>query len=239
MFSYRSMEPRIRWTHAPAMPKSLRTEIATLVPSRGTLQWHSTPPVAAVSEGWSWPLREGGAIRENRSGGGFEVEEFSAPTVDEALAEASARLGLPAQELTYEIRDPGASGFLGIGSRPATIAMRTATPHTIVSPSRSSSGTYVALPRDERDASAEDPRVVMEAAQRLGTPMNKIRQRVAAGELVYDPGERRLVEATATEFEEDNEGTAVDLAENSSDPSDDRKVDTGKSAPAEYLTVPE
>jgi predicted RNA-binding protein Jag len=40
---------------------------------------------------------------------------FSARTVDEALADASTKLGLPTRELAYEIRDPGASGFLGIG----------------------------------------------------------------------------------------------------------------------------
>ena len=81
--------------------------------------------------------------------------------------------------------------------------------------------------------------MVMEAAQRLRTPMNKIRQRVAAGELVYDPDERRLVEATLTVLGEDDEGTEIDRAADLSDSSDDSKVGTGESAPPEYLTVPE
>lgn len=243
----------------------------------------------------------GGAIGgKNRSSGGFEIEEFSARSVDEALAEASAKLGLPARELTYEIRDAGASGFLGIGYRPATVAVRIATPHTADSPSPSGTDTLGVSPGDERDAfaegsfvggdadeaaakvrhpnpkrlrgrsggatsarppqnrprgapparpdsaalpergvkpsdPAEDPRVVMEAAQRLGALMNKIRQRVAAGGLVYDPNERRLVEATPTGLEEDDRRAAVDRAANPPDSSNA----TGESGPAGYLTVPE
>ncbi len=211
---------------------------------------------------WCSPLREGGAIGGNQSSGGFEVEKFSARTVDEALAEASAKLGLPARELTYEIRDPGASGFLGIGSRPATIAVRATAPNKAASLNRSNADTYVVSPGDGRDVSAHPPenrprgasaperpgsevpperratpsdrtqdlRVVMEAAQRLGTPMRKIRQRVAAGELMYDPDERRLVEATPKAFEEDDASVAVGRVEN---------LDTEGSASAEYLTVPE
>lgn len=166
----------------------------------------------------------GGAIGKNRSSGGFEVEEFSARTVDEALAEASAKLGLPARELIYEVRDSGASGFLGIGSRPANVAVRIATPPTAASPSPNP---------------AEDVRVVMEAAQRLGASMSKVRQRAAAGTLVYDPDERRLVEATPKGFEEDAEKAAVDHAENPPDSSDATKVGTGESGLAGYLTVPE
>ena len=192
--------------------------------------------------------REGVAIGEKRSSDIFEAGEFSARTVDEALAEASARLGLPARELAYEIRDPGASGFLGLRSRPATIAVRTPAPNKPASHDRSESDTYAASSDEERDTSARTPenrprgaaaRVVMEAAQRLGAPMRKIRQRVAAGELVYDPDERRLVEATPTASEEDDEGVGVDRAETPSDSSDDSKANSRVSAPAEYLTVPE
>jgi len=128
---------------------------------------------------------------------------------------------------------------LGIGSRPATIAVHTPVPHTVASPSPGKAGPYAGPLGDDRVASAVDRRVVMEAAQRLRTPMNKIRQRVAAGELVYDPDERRLVEATPTVFGEDSGDKERDRATNLSDPSDDTKLGTGESAPPEYLTVPE
>lgn len=124
------------------------------------------------------PLREGGAIGKNRPSDGFEVEVFSARTVDDALAEASAKLGLPAPELTYHLRDRGASGVLGIGSRPATIAVLTPAPHATTSPSRGDTGPYAGPPGDEQDASAGDRRVVRESARRLRAPIDKIRQRL-------------------------------------------------------------
>jgi|SRR5919107_3282901 hypothetical protein len=102
----------------------------------------------------------------------------------------SRKLSLPARELTYDLRDPGASGFLGIGSRPATIAVRTPVLRAAASPSPDNKGRHTGSPGDERDVTAEDRRVVMEDAQRLSTSMNEIRHRVATGELVYDPDER-------------------------------------------------
>jgi hypothetical protein len=54
---------------------------------------------------------------EGRRGGAPEIREFSAPTVAAALAEASAELGVPSEELTYEIRDPGPPRPGAIGSR--------------------------------------------------------------------------------------------------------------------------
>ena len=103
----------------------------------------------------------------------------------------SRKLSLPARELTYDLRDPGASGFLGIGSRPATIAVRTPVLRAAASPSPDNTGRHTGSPGDKRDVTAEDRRVVMEDAQRLSTSMNEIRHRVATGELVYDPDERR------------------------------------------------
>ena len=86
--------------------------MVTPVPARGRLRWYSVLLVWALLVRSCSQLREG-AIGEHRPGDGFEVEVFSARTVDEALADASAKLGLPARELAYDLRDPGASGFLG------------------------------------------------------------------------------------------------------------------------------
>ncbi len=47
--------------------------------------------------------------------------EFTAKTVEEALAEASERLGVPADQLKFEVADEGKKGFLGIGETPAKI----------------------------------------------------------------------------------------------------------------------
>lgn len=52
-----------------------------------------------------------------------ENHEFNAATVDEAIAKASTRLGVPEQELSYEVIDEGSSGFLGIGARDARISV--------------------------------------------------------------------------------------------------------------------
>jgi spoIIIJ-associated protein len=50
-----------------------------------------------------------------------EKIEFHAGTVDEALDKASARLGIPREQLSYEVLDPGSAGFLGLGTRDARI----------------------------------------------------------------------------------------------------------------------
>ena len=51
----------------------------------------------------------------------MEYIEVSAKTVDEALTEASIRLGIPSSELEHEVIEKGSAGFLGIGSRNAVI----------------------------------------------------------------------------------------------------------------------
>lgn len=52
-----------------------------------------------------------------------ESREFNAATVDEAVAKASKQLGVPADELAYELIDEGSPGFLGIGARDARISV--------------------------------------------------------------------------------------------------------------------
>ena len=47
--------------------------------------------------------------------------EVSAKTVNEAIMEACRKFGVTSDRLDYEVKDEGASGFLGIGSRPAVI----------------------------------------------------------------------------------------------------------------------
>ena len=51
----------------------------------------------------------------------MEFKEYTAKTVDAAVAEAMADLGITSDQLEYEVVEKGSSGILGIGSRPAVI----------------------------------------------------------------------------------------------------------------------
>ncbi len=50
-----------------------------------------------------------------------EKKVFTAATIEEAITEATVELGIPSEELGYEIVDKGSKGFLGIGAKPAII----------------------------------------------------------------------------------------------------------------------
>jgi spoIIIJ-associated protein len=50
-----------------------------------------------------------------------ETTEFHAATVDEALEKAAGRLGVPREDISYEVLDSGSAGFMGIGARDARI----------------------------------------------------------------------------------------------------------------------
>ena len=54
----------------------------------------------------------------------MEYIEVSAKSVDEALTEASIKLGITSSELDYEVIEKGSAGFLGIGSKDAVIKVR-------------------------------------------------------------------------------------------------------------------
>jgi spoIIIJ-associated protein len=53
-----------------------------------------------------------------------QSREFNAATVDEAVEKASASLGVPVEDLSYEVVDEGSEGFLGIGARDARIVVK-------------------------------------------------------------------------------------------------------------------
>ena len=56
----------------------------------------------------------------------MEYIEVSAKTIDDALTEASIKLGTTSDKLEYEVIDKGSNGFLGIGSRDAVIKVKMA-----------------------------------------------------------------------------------------------------------------
>lgn len=47
--------------------------------------------------------------------------EFNGKTVNDAVTEASIKLGVPSSELEYEVIEKGSDGFFGIGRKPAVI----------------------------------------------------------------------------------------------------------------------
>ena len=51
----------------------------------------------------------------------MDYKEFSAKTVDDAITEACKALSVTSDKLEYVVVDEGSSGFLGIGSKEATI----------------------------------------------------------------------------------------------------------------------
>jgi spoIIIJ-associated protein len=68
-----------------------------------------------------------------------QTREFNAATVDEAVERASATLGLPAKDLSYQVVDPGSDGFLGIGARDARILVEV--PETVHAGAEEPAGT--------------------------------------------------------------------------------------------------
>ena len=51
----------------------------------------------------------------------MEYKEFTAKTVSEAITEACQSFGVTSDRLAYEVIEEGSAGFLGIGSKPASI----------------------------------------------------------------------------------------------------------------------
>jgi spoIIIJ-associated protein len=58
-----------------------------------------------------------------------DEREFYAATVQEAVQKAADELGLPADELPYQVLDEGNTGFLGIGARDARVLVETTAEH--------------------------------------------------------------------------------------------------------------
>ena len=50
-----------------------------------------------------------------------EVKRFTAPTVEDAITEATAELGITSDRLEYTVVEKGSRGFLGIGAKDAVI----------------------------------------------------------------------------------------------------------------------
>lgn len=54
----------------------------------------------------------------------MEYKEFTGKSIEDAITSATVEFGITSDELDYEIVDEGSNGFLGLGSKPATIKAR-------------------------------------------------------------------------------------------------------------------
>jgi spoIIIJ-associated protein len=105
-----------------------------------------------------------------------EKQEFYAATVEDAIEKASAVLGIPPDQLGFEVLDRGSTGFLGIGTRDARILVE-----------RSLS------PAETADADTDDPPLevpeeadVLPVDEQGGTVEPVDHSRVAAAEVPDD-----------------------------------------------------
>lgn len=78
-----------------------------------------------------------------------ENQEFYAATVEEAVKKASAALGVPQDQLDFEVLDQGSSGFLGIGTRDARILVEHSESQ-VEAPVPEGKNQPLEHPRDER-----------------------------------------------------------------------------------------
>ncbi len=54
----------------------------------------------------------------------MDYTEFQGKTVDDAVIEAAAKLGVPSTDLDIEVVSKGSAGFFGIGAKPAVIKVK-------------------------------------------------------------------------------------------------------------------
>lgn len=75
----------------------------------------------------------------------MEYKEFTAKTVSEAITDACQEFGVTSDRLVYEVIEKESAGFLGIGSKPATIKAAIKVEEEV---------KVVEVPKKEKDSSA-------------------------------------------------------------------------------------
>ena len=86
-----------------------------------------------------------------------EEQEFYAASVQEAIVKASASLGVPPEQLQYSVVDEGSSGFLGIGTRDARIAVAVPESPSPSVPVTDTDPTTSAVPTEEPFKAEQPP----------------------------------------------------------------------------------
>lgn len=119
--------------------------------------------------------RESNGLRSTSvSATGAELkEEFHGATLEEAVAAASAALGVDSEEIAYEVVDHGSKGFLGTGGRDARIKLVSASSSETDTPSDETAATDDLLrssdnPSPSQRQSTERDEIIGGASQTQG-----------------------------------------------------------------------
>jgi spoIIIJ-associated protein len=145
--------------------------------------------------------------------------EFYAATVEEAVEKASGALGVPGDQLHFEVLDQGSTGFLGIGARDARIVVEnTVMQADVASPPREEDRPLEHEgERGGEPQVQEEPREAVEHAQ-VGEEDDKITAEEAPEDLILavDEFATALVEAMGIDATIDahdaGDAIAVDVA---------------------------
>jgi len=86
--------------------------------------------------------------------------EIIAPTVEEALAQGLAQLGLPAEAVSMEVLDAGSKGLFGLGGRQVRVRLTVKSDEETVPPAPASKPDRKPAPAPVRKARPEPPKPV-------------------------------------------------------------------------------
>lgn len=146
--------------------------------------------------------------------------EFYAATVEEAVEKASGALGIPGDELHFEVLDQGSTGFLGIGARDARIVVE----NTVMQANVASPSSEEDRPLEhEGERGGEEPQVEEELREavehaQVGEKDDKITAQEAPEDLILavDEFATALVDAMGIDATIDaydaGDAIAVDVA---------------------------
>lgn len=81
--------------------------------------------------------------------------EIIAPTVEEALAQGLAQLGLPAEAVSMEVLDAGSKGLFGLGGRQVRVRLTVKSEHESASPTPTSKPDRKPAPVSEKKSEPE------------------------------------------------------------------------------------
>src|SRR5512134_2648203 len=96
--------------------------------------------------------------------------EIIAPTVEEALAQGLAQLGLPADAVSVEVLDTGSKGLFGLGGRQVRVRLTVNPPPGSTPPVVEPKPQRAAAPAREKTASKPAPKAAP-AREKEATPV--------------------------------------------------------------------
>src|SRR5271157_1178372 len=97
--------------------------------------------------------------------------EIIAPTVEEALAQGLAQLGLPAEAVSVEVLDSGNKGLFGLGGRQVRVRLMVNPP----AGSEPAKTKAAEKPEKSREPKAEKPVLVPDKERVLSAPVPQLK----------------------------------------------------------------